>query len=68
MVKKGYNQTPRNYCLLSNDGSSVLFNQNCEVVGHNPKENLAKFGYMLKREVHKLGIMLYVGDMLDPTI
>jgi hypothetical protein len=33
--------------------------------GNQPQEDLAKFGYKADREVEKLGIMLYFGDLLE---
>jgi hypothetical protein len=35
--------------------------------GDQPQEDLAKFGYKTNI-VEKLGILLYFGDLLEPTI
>ncbi len=37
-------------------------------VGDGPKENLIKFGYKSESKVENLGIMIYLGDMLEPIV
>jgi hypothetical protein len=32
---------------------------------NQPQQDLAKFGYKADREVEKLGILLYFGDLLE---
>jgi hypothetical protein len=38
----------------------------CSESGNQPQENLAKSGSFFKKEVKNLGILLHVGESLEP--